>query len=553
MTNLGRSGTKKAADSRRLHMDVLWRGHWTFFLWKLVFSDLVLVLLYYVPHRIPCGHSLVAPVDPMVSEIVCYRATLKLVGANCCPVFAKPLQSLQRAVLIVLICVLPLGTAFAQNLSFGSRDARPVPPWLSGASIYELWLNAFSPEGNLRGAIPGLSRIAELGATIVYLGPIAKRSANSKASPYSIADYNAIDPEVGTDQDLRDFVAAARKLHLKVMLDIVYYHTAPDNVMMQKDPSFFIKTEDGKIARGFWPQPLPDFSKPEVRKYLVDSLVHWARDFGIDGFRCDVGGGIPESFWIQARKELDKVNPEIILLSESDRPDDQIEAFDINYNFSYYFALRSVLRDGSSAIAVRKSWESMHATMPKRARLLHFSDSHDWPRAVLLFGEKGAMTASLLNFTLDGIPFIYNGQEVDDPTATAWRKLAPIRWTDPGNPADRKSIEEALGMYKKLFAMRASEPVLTSGNLTWIDNDQPDSVLSFLRKLGSTEVLVIINLSNRNVHVTIDLPVMDYYAVQNLLAPDKTWFSLYSGRVSADLNSFGYIVGKKIPLAPLEK
>ena len=161
------------------------------------------------------------------------------------------------------------------------------------------------------------------------------------------------------------------------------------------------------------------------------------------------------------------------------------------------------------------------------------------------------MTASVLDFTLDRIPFIYNGQEVDDPTATAWRRFAPIRWTDPGNPADRKSIEEALGMYKKLFAMRASEPVLTSGNLTWIDNDQPDSVISFLRKLGSTEVLVIINLSNRNVHVTIVLPVMDYYAVQNLLAPDKTWFSLYSGRVPADLNSFGYIVGKKIPLAPL--
>jgi cyclomaltodextrinase / maltogenic alpha-amylase / neopullulanase len=69
-------------------------------------------------------------------------------------------------------------------------------------------------------------------------------------------------------------------------------------------------------------------------KYLADSLVHWARDFGIEGFRCDVGGGIPESFWVEARKALDKVNPEIVLLSESDRPDDQLEAFDINYKDS---------------------------------------------------------------------------------------------------------------------------------------------------------------------------------------------------------------------------
>jgi glycosidase len=458
-----------------------------------------------------------------------------------------------RAVPVAFMCTLVFGTAFSQNLSFGSQDAKPVPPWLSGSSVYELWLNAFSVEGNLRGALPGLQRIADLGAAIVYLGPIARRSANPKASPYSIADYNAIDPEAGTDQDLRDFVAAAHRLHLKVMLDIVYYHTAPDNIMMQKDPSFFVKTEDGKIARGFWPQPLPDFSKPEVRKYLVDSLVHWVRDFGIDGFRCDVGGGIPESFWAEARKALDKVNPEVVLLSESDRPDDQLEAFDISYNFHYYFALRSVLRDGAPAIAVRKSWETMHATMPKGARLLHFSDSHDWPRAVLQFGEKGALAASVLDFTLDGIPFIYNGQEVDDPTATAWRKLAPIRWSDTGNPANEKSIQETLALYRKLFAMRAAEPALTSGNVIWIDNDQPESVLSFLRKLGNAEILCIINLSNRNVHVTIDLPVMDYYAVQNLLTPEKTWFSLYSGRVSADLSAFGYVVGKKIPLAPLDQ
>ena len=59
--------------------------------------------------------------------------------------------------------------------------------------------------------------------------------------------------------------------------------------MMQNNPAFFVKTQDGKIARGFWPQPLPDYHNPQVRKYLIDSLVHWVRDFGVDGFRCDVG------------------------------------------------------------------------------------------------------------------------------------------------------------------------------------------------------------------------------------------------------------------------
>ena len=113
-----------------------------------------------------------------------------------------------RTVLFFLL--LAVASATAQNLSFGSREARPVPEWLGRASIYELWLNSFSKEGDLRGAIPGLKRIADLGATIVYLGPIAKRAADPHASPYSIADYNEIDPGCGTAQDLHDFVEAAQ-------------------------------------------------------------------------------------------------------------------------------------------------------------------------------------------------------------------------------------------------------------------------------------------------------------------------------------------------------
>jgi glycosidase len=439
----------------------------------------------------------------------------------------------------------------AQNLAFGSREARPVPEWLYQSSIYEVWLDAFSKEGNLRGAIPGLQQIADLGATIVYLGPIAKRSADPKASPYSIADYNEIDPEAGSAQDLHDFVDAAHKLHLKVMLDIVYYHTAPDSSMRKDNTDFFVRTPEGKIARGFWPQPLPDFYNPKVRKYLIDSLVHWVRDFGVDGYRCDVGGGVPLPFWEEARKALDLVNPQVILLSESDRPDDQLHAFDINYNFRYYLALRSVLRDGAPAIKLRENWEEMHAAMPRGARLLHYSDNHDWPRAVLQFGRKGAMAASVLNFTLDGIPFLYNGQEVDDPTATAWRSAGTIRWSDRGNGDEEESIKKTRDAYKKLFLMRAMYPALTRGYVVWVNNTEPASVLSFLRKQGDSEILVILNLSNRELHVTIDLPVMDYYAVENLLNPGKTWFQLYSGRVSAELGAFAYVVGKKIPLAPL--
>ena len=157
----------------------------------------------------------------------------------------------RSAVLLTLLAV----ALSAQNLSFGSLTARPVPEWLNQVSIYEVWLNAFSKEGTLRGAMPRLSYVADLGAKVVYLGPIARISAEPGASPYSVADYNSIDPAYGTEGDLRAFVAAAHKLGLKVMLDIVYYHAAPDS-NMRRDPAFFVKRPDGKLARGFWPQPL---------------------------------------------------------------------------------------------------------------------------------------------------------------------------------------------------------------------------------------------------------------------------------------------------------
>jgi hypothetical protein len=72
--------------------------------------------------------------------------------------------------------------AFGQNLSFGLREARAEPDWVNKLTIYEIWLDAFSKEGTLRGAIPGLQRVSDLGASLVYLGPIAKRSGVPHAS-----------------------------------------------------------------------------------------------------------------------------------------------------------------------------------------------------------------------------------------------------------------------------------------------------------------------------------------------------------------------------------
>lgn len=456
---------------------------------------------------------------------------------------------LRRLCLLCLIMSFGLRSQ-SQGLSFGSLPARREPAWMNKMVVYEVWLNAFSKEGTLKGAIPGLERIAKLGASVVYVGPIAKRSRRPHASPYNIADYNAIDPKYGSEADLNEFVHEAHRLGLKVMLDLIYYHTAPDGVMMQH-PDWLVHTGDGQIARGFWPQPLPLFSNPAVRAYLIDSMVHWVRDFSVDGFRCDVGAGVPLSFWEQARKALDSVNRDVILLSESDRPDDQLHAFDINYNFRGFLTLRSVIRDGAPAIDIRRQWEQDKQEYPRGARLLRFDDNHDWRRAVLELGDRGSYAAAVLNFTLEGVPFLYNGQEIGDCKPTHWLTPDPIDWPAPSDRNDSQVAEETLAKFTRLVSVRNQHSALQTGQLTWINNTQPDSVLSFLRTDSSENIVVLLNMSNRKLHVTVDLPVMEYSSVDDLLGGGKKYFQLYSGRVGTDLSAYEILVGKQIPLSAL--
>jgi hypothetical protein len=167
----------------------------------------------------------------------------------------------------------------------------------------------------------------------------------------------------------------------------------------------------------------------------------------------------------------------------------------------------------------------------------------------LFFGSRQARRVP----ELDGVPFLYNGQEIGDRTATHWSTPAPIQWSLRNTAGDQEILDDTLAGYKRLFAMRSTNEALTSGEVIWINNTEPASVLSFIRKKGDQEIVVILNLSNRKLHVTIDLPVMDYYSVENLLKDGKTWFQLYSGRVSAELGAFDFIVGRRIPLQPLEQ
>jgi glycosidase len=336
---------------------------------------------------------------------------------------------------------------------------------------------------------------------------------------------------------------------LKVIMDIVFAHSANDNVLLNK-PGFYQRTPDGALIMSRWRTPMPDYTNLRVREYFRNNMLHWVRDVGLDGFRADVAGGVPTDFWDEARDAMDKVNLNVVMLAEADVPEHQLKAFDISYNFPYYAALTSVVVNGESAERIRQQWQKAKDSFPRGARFLHLNDNHDRNRAAVVFGEKAALATSVLNFTLDGIPFLYNGEEVGDTTAPQQQSHVAIRW-DIWKPESQRRTSIAgqqnakLRIYKQIIQMRREEAALTSGELTWVDNSNLDGVVSFIRKKGNEEILVLINLTNRIARIQVDVPASNYAQARDLLKNRTLPASLSPDKFSCQLGAFDYVVAKR--------
>lgn len=447
-----------------------------------------------------------------------------------------------------------------EKVSLASLSARAAPQWLTEGVMYQIWLRSFTPEGTLRAAAERLPWVRDLGATVLYLPPVqladddprqefwsprqkASR-VNNPRNPYRIKDYSRIDPEYGTEADLRAFVQKAHQLGLRVLLDVVYLHCGPTCGFVER-PDFVQRDAAGKLRLGPWNFPLLNFSSPQLRQYLWANLEYYVREFDVDGFRCDVADGIPLDFWEQSRTRLEKIKPDLVMLAEGEqRPADQRKAFDINYSFTWSNLLRAVVARGQSASVLRNHWETAANQWPQQARFLRYTANHDLvndqEHAEVVCGEHGAVALAVINFTIDGVPLLYNGQEIGDTTPQSIYARWPIRWETACLPKPQKRYQ----FFQKLCRLRREEAALVRGKTLWLDNDQADTVLSFARQIDETEVLSIVHLSNRPVEVLVRLPDHSPAEFRNLLDTKQVVQSTAEG-LRLRLGSFEFFVGKR--------
>jgi cyclomaltodextrinase / maltogenic alpha-amylase / neopullulanase len=417
--------------------------------------------------------------------------------------------------------VIILAFGLATNVAAEPRGSHELPDWLKSAVIYELNPRAFSATGDFHGIEERLNYLKDLGVTIVWLMPIHPvgqlKKKGTLGSVYAVRDYYAIDPVYGTKEDFRHLVAAAHQRGLKVIIDIVINHTAWDSVLMNR-PEFYMKDANGKII-----PPDPDWTdvagldyhNPALRTYMIDMLKYWVKDFDLDGFRCDVASGPPTDFWEGARAELNKVKPNIIMLAESNKPELLAKAFDLDYAWPFHSTLTDVLENGAPAQNIVSNWQAEHERYGRGVLEMRFSDDHDEKRAIVRFGERGALAASTLVFTSDGVPLLYNGMEVGDTTestAPALFEKMPVFW----KIGEKRS--NFLPFYKQLIALRKTHPALQQGETEWIQNGAPDRVLTYVRRAADDEYFIAINCSNQPFVGVVAIAVGQYEDVTPGLA-----------------------------------
>ena len=193
--------------------------------------------------------------------------------------------------------------------------------------IYQIFPRNYSKEGTFKQITKDLERIRDLGVNIIYLMPIheigVKNRKGTYGSPYAIKDYYSISKDLGRLTDFKKLVKETHRFGMKIILDMVFNHTAPDNVLLKNHEDYYYH-KNGKLGNrvGDWSDIVDlDTYKKETQDYLLDVLKYWV-SLGVDGFRFDVASMIPLSFFKRAREEL----KDTIFIGES-----------IDFNFHDYF------------------------------------------------------------------------------------------------------------------------------------------------------------------------------------------------------------------------
>ena len=497
----------------------------------------------------------------------------------------------------------PWGRSFVRNVGRGVGDFAPdasdfqqtvydknfkTPDWLKGGIIYQIFPDRFYSSGaekhgvrpsrvmrrwgdepfwreeqmngiwnndyfggDLKGIEEKLLYLANLGVTCIYLNPIFEANSNHR---YDTADYEKIDPLLGTEDDLKSLCKTAKEQYgISIILDGVFSHTGCDskyfNIYSNYDDVGAYNSKESPYYPWYkfinWPDEyhswwgiklLPEVIEetPEYREYICGKngiLRKWLK-CGISGWRLDVADELPDVFLDDLRRAVKDENSDAVIIGEvwedattklayGERRRYLLgEQLDSVMNYPFADAVLNFVKFANADAFIDSVMSIIEKYPPQVTNvLMNHIGTHDTERAITrLAGEncegygrhwqhehnklsdydyyRGVSMmkiASLIQYTLPGVPSLYYGDEIGMQGMKDPFNRACMDWYEPNTELHR--------WYKRLGEIRRGCKAFERGSFVPIYCSY--KTVAYLRSGDNNEVLVAVNLDENAVDINV--------------------------------------------------
>ena len=392
-------------------------------------------------------------------------------------------------------------------------DARHTN-WAYDATIYELNTRQLTTEGTFAAAEALLPEIKESGVDIIWIMPIQPigvlERKGTLGSYYAISNYCAFNPEFGTRADFESFLAKAHELGMKVILDWVANHTAPDSEWTKNEGWHYRDSLGNLMVQYDWTDISKlNYDNQDMRAEMKKAMHWWMDTIGIDGFRCDVAGEVPTDFWNEAMAEIRAKHPDMFTLAEDeDKAQELTEtAFDMYYGWTLHHLMNGVAQGKNTVEDLWGYFAKVDTTIRKEAIRMNFTSNHDensWNGTEFERMGNASDLFAAFTYIVPGMPMIYTGQMSGNHHRLEFFEKDVI---------DRVENAPQKALYKGLNDLRAANRALWSNEkgapMIRITADN-DNVFACVRqkscpKHGDNTVIAIMNMSAEPQTVTLDL------------------------------------------------
>lgn len=458
------------------------------------------------------------------------------------------------------------------------EDLHHTPSWVESTIWYQIFPDRFFAKeprslltwgkepvfnhehygGNLKGITEKLPYLRDLGITGIYFTPLF---TSPTAHKYDTTNYFEIDPQFGSNDDLKTLVDTAHQLGIRVMLDGVFNHAGFLHPYFQdvikhgesspyihcfyidKFPIITFPLSEEKRPMNYQGLPLhyktfafqPSMPKwntshPLVQKHLLDVVSYWIKEYDIDGWRLDVSNELSHDFLRAIKKTARSIKKDSFILGENwdqSLPWLQGDQLDSVMNYELSYAIWSYLEGQKDGTHFHDQLMNHLAHTPKNVirNMFNLVGSHDTIRIKkrLQDDTKRVKCAYVLMFTSPGTPTIYYGDEIGmtgdhDPDNRRCMPWDPSSW-DHDFYAFTKSIITIKKTYHDLFLQNpifiSREPVcfykaIHDHKILCIVNGEHAQSLVIPQEHQGTYINL---LSNEKIliHDTINLEAYDVY------------------------------------------